>query len=372
VILVDEYDKPILQTIDDEQLQETYRSVLKSFYSVLKSMDSCIRFAFLTGVTKFSQVSVFSDLNNLNDISMDEEYVSLCGITDEEIDTTLMPYVRRLAEKLRISVEEARKELRTRYDGYHFCESPVGIYNPFSLLSTFQKNKFNNYWFTTGTPSYLVYLLKKYHYNLEKMDGVTIGATALNSVGVQSSNPIPVIYQSGYLTIKSYNAEFNTCKLGFPNAEVEEGFMNFLMPYYTSLQEGDSESYIQEFVTEVKAGQVNAFLKRLTSLFADTPYELIKDLENHYQNVLFILSKLMGLYVKAEYHTSQGRIDMVLQTDDYTYVMEFKLDGSAEEALKQINDKHYALPFECGKRKLIKVGINFSSTTRNIEQWIVE
>jgi hypothetical protein len=238
-------------------------------------------------------------------------------------------------------------------------------------LNTFQKRELNDYWFETGTPSYLVYLLKKHNYNLEKMATAIVGDSVLNSIDPQSTNPIPVIYQSGYLTIKEYYPRFRTYRLGFPNKEVEEGFMNFLLPYYTPLRSDESDFNIQEFVSEIEAGRVDDFMRRLSSFFADTPYELVKDLENHYQNVLFIVAKLLGFYVRAEYHTSQGRIDMVVQTADHTYVMEFKLDGTAEEALQQINDKGHTLPFECDGRQLVKIGVNFSSATRNIEKWIV-
>jgi hypothetical protein len=372
VILVDEYDKPILQTIDNEALQERFRSTLKNFYGVLKSEDKNIRFAFLTGVTKFGKVSVFSDLNNLYDISLDRPYTPICGITDEELDTVFAPYIERLASVMNQSYDQVREVLRVNYDGYHFCEDSVGIYNPFSILCTFQSNKIKSYWFETGTPSYLVYLLKKHNFNLEKMATAECDADVLNSVDSQSTNPIPVIYQSGYLTIKDYDPRFGIYKLGFPNVEVEDGFMKFLLPYYSPINRSQSAFYVASFVKDVEAGKVDEFFKRLSSLFADTPYELIKDLENHYQNVLFIVAKLMGFYVKAEYHTSEGRIDLVLQTADYTYVMEFKLNGTAEEALAQINDKNYALPFAADNRKLVKVGVNFSSKTRNIERWIIE
>jgi hypothetical protein len=302
---------------------------------------------------------------------MDEEYVAICGITDEELDTQFAPYVTRLANKLGVSVAEAREELRQRYDGYHFCENTIGIYNPFSLLNTFQKNKLKNYWFETGTPSYLVYLLKRHNYNLEEMASAVVDESVLNSIDPQSKNPIPVIYQSGYLTIADYNPTYGLYTLGIPNREVEDGFFKYLLPYYTPISESQSAFYIMNFIEDIKAGRIDDFMHRLSSLFADTPYELVKDLENHYQNVLFIVSKLMGLYVRAEYHTSHGRIDMVVQTADRTYVMEFKLDGTAEEALQQINDKGYTLPFECDERQMVKIGVNFSSTTRNIEKWIV-
>jgi hypothetical protein len=372
VILVDEYDKPVLQAIENNELQETYRSILKGFYGALKSMDRCIKFAFLTGVTKFGKVSVFSDLNNLFDISMDNQYTPICGITDQELETVFAPYIQRLATTAGRTYNEIQAELKTRYDGYHFCEDSIGIYNPFSILCTFQSNKFKSYWFETGTPSYLVYLLKKHHYNLEQMATAECDSDVLNSVDSQSTNPIPVIYQSGYLTIKGYDPVYELYRLGIPNKEVEVGFYKYLLPNYTSVDQSQSGFYIANFVEEVKAGKVDDFFKRLSSLFADTPYELVKDLENHYQNVLFIVTKLMGLYVKAEYHTSEGRIDLALQTDAYTYVMEFKLNGTAEEALAQINDKNYALPFTADNRKLVKIGVNFSSTTRNIDRWVIE
>jgi hypothetical protein len=372
VILVDEYDKPVLQAIDNDALQDTYRSIWKGFYGALKSKDRYIKFAFLTGVTKFSKVSVFSDLNNLYDISMNRLYTSICGITDAELDTLLVPYIQRLADTLGQTYDEVRTELRERYDGYHFCENSIGLYNPFSVLCTFQSNKIQSYWFETGTPSYLVYLLKKHHSNLEAMTSAQVRANLFNGLESQSTDPVAVIYQSGYLTIKGYNPTYKLYKLGIPNKEVEDGFYNYLLPNYASVSESQTAFYIANFVEEIKAGQVDAFLKRLSSLFADTPYELVKDLENHYQNVLFIVTKLMGFYVQAEYRTSEGRIDLVLQTRDYTYVMEFKLDGTAEEALRQIRDKNYPLPFATDGRKLVKVGVNFSSTTRNIERWIVE
>jgi Predicted AAA-ATPase/PD-(D/E)XK nuclease superfamily len=372
VILVDEYDKPVLQAIGDDEQQETYRSILKGFYGALKSMDRCIQFAFLTGVTKFGKVSVFSDLNNLYDISMDGVYASVCGITDEELDSVFIPYIKRLAFSMHRPYDDVREVLRTNYNGYHFCENSVGIYNPFSILCTFQSNKIRNYWFETGTPSYLVYLLKKHDYNLEHMSTVECDADVLNSIDSQSTNPIPVIYQSGYLTIKDFDPEFGLYTLGFPNREVEDGFLKYLLPYYASIDKTQTAFFITNFVKDIRAGKVDEFFKRLSSLFADTPYEQIKDLENHYQNVLFIVTKLMGLYVKAEYHTSEGRIDLVLQTNDYTYIMEFKLNGTAEEALAQINDKNYALPFTADNRKLIKIGVNFSSKNRNIDRWIIE
>lgn len=246
------------------------------------------------------------------------------------------------------------------------------MYNPFSLLNAFKRNELGSYWFETGTPTYLVELLKKHHYDLQQMAHEETSAEILNSIDSTSDNPIPVIYQSGYLTIKGYDEEFGIYRLGFPNREVEEGFIKFLLPFYANTNAVESSFEIQKFVREVRAGDYDSFFRRLRSFFADTPYELIRDLELHYQNVLFIVFKLVGFYTKVEYHTSEGRIDLVLQTDKFVYIMEFKLDGTAEEALRQIDEKHYVQPFENGDRKLFKIGVNFSAQTRNIEKWIVE
>lgn len=369
VILVDEYDKPLLQTIGNEALQTEYRNTLKPFYGVLKTMDGSIKFGMLTGVTKFGKVSVFSDLNNLIDISMSERYVPLCGITGQEIRDNFQEDLQELADKQEMTYEEACTQLKKRYDGYHFVENSEGIYNPFSLLNTFYNMKFGSYWFETGTPTYLVELLKRSHYNLERMAHEETDADVLNNI-YGDEQPIPVIFQSGYLTIKGYDNEFGLYRLGFPNEEVEEGFMRFLMPFYTRYNKLEAPFEIQQFVREIRAGEVDAFFRRLQSFFADTPYELVKNLELHYQNVLFIVFKLVGFYVKTEYHTSEGRIDLVLQTDKFIYVMEFKLNGTAEEALQQINEKHYAQPFLSDTRKLFKIGVNFSTKTRNIERWI--
>ena len=370
VILVDEYDKPLLNAIGNKPLQESFRSSLKPFYGVLKTMDRYIKFALLTGVTKFGKVSVFSDLNNLEDISMNERFVGLCGITEREIHEYMEPQLHELAAAQGLSYEEACGRLKEMYDGYHFAEDTEGIYNPFSLLNTFKSRKFGNYWFETGTPTYLVELLKRSRYNLKDLPEAVGNADVLNSI-YGDDEPLPVIYQSGYLTIKGYNPRFGTYRLGFPNKEVEKGFMEFLVPFYTSVKKDEAPFAIERFVCEVEDGDVDAFFGRLRSFLADSPYELARDLELHYQNVLFILFKLLGLYVNVEYHTSQGRIDMVVQTERYVYVMEFKLDGTAEEALRQIEERQYALPFTSGRRKVFKIGVNFSEKARNIEKWIV-
>lgn len=372
VILVDEYDKPMLQAIGNIELQDEYRGTLKGFYGALKSMDGCIKFAVLTGVTKFGKVSVFSDLNNLNDISLDDGYSDICGISEEELHANFDDYMDVLASRQKITKDEAYSELKKRYDGYHFTEDAPGMYNPFSVLNCLSKNKFGSYWFETGTPSYLVELLKMHNYNLEEMANKEVNADVLNSIDSTSKDPIPVIFQSGYLTIKGYDNEFGTYKLGFPNEEVRDGFVKYLMPYYTSVSNVDTGHNVQKFVLDLRAGNIDGFMKRLKSLFADTPYELVKDLENHYQNVMFIVSQLCGIYTRAEYHTSEGRIDMTMETSDYVYIWEFKYEKSAQEALNQIKEKHYAEPFMSSGKKVVCVGVNFSHQLRGIEEYLVE
>lgn len=370
-ILVDEYDKPMLQAIGNEALQDEYRSTLKGFYGALKSMDGYIKFAMLTGVTKFGKVSVFSDLNNLNDISMDLTYYNVCGITEEELLSNFPRHIDALANANGISREDCIEKLRHLYDGYHFEENAPGVYNPFSVLNTLSKMKFSSYWFETGTPTYLVELLRQYDYQLENLENIETDADVLNSIDPTTTNPIPVIYQSGYLTIKGYDEEFKMYRLGYPNAEVEEGFIRFLIPYYTSIDRVNAPFQIQQFVKDVRSGECERFVNRLKAFFADTPYELTKSLENHYQNVLYIIFKLLGFYAHAEYHTSYGRIDLLVESKDYRYVMEFKLDGTAEEALQQINSKDYALPFSMDQKKTYLIGMNFSKETRNIERYVI-
>lgn len=372
VILIDEYDKPLLQAIGNKELQTEYRNTLKAFYGALKSKDGYIKFALLTGVTKFGKVSVFSDMNNLEDMSMSPRFYNICGITESELHSQLRPAIEELAETNKLSYEQCIDKLRSMYDGYHFLENVEGMYNPFSVLSTLKNGKFGSYWFETGTPTYLATLLKKHDYSLEEMAHAEVDEDVLNSVDSESTNPIPVIYQSGYLTIKEYDEEFNLYRLGFPNKEVEDGFVKFLVPFYLNNNKPASAFDIRNYVQDIRQGKVDQFILRLRSLFADTPYELIKDLENHYQNQVWLLHKLLGMYVQAEYHTSDGRIDMVLQTPKFCYVIEFKFDGSAQEAMEQISSKDYALPFVLSGQKIIRIGMNISRETRNIQDCLVE
>ena len=371
VILVDEYDKPMLQSIGNPELQENFRNTLKAFYSVLKTQDRYIKLAFLTGVTKFGKVSVFSDLNNLEDISMNESYVSLCGITEQELHDYFDEGVAALGEKNGMSKEECYDKLKEMYDGYHFETGVIGIYNPFSLLNTLKNMKFSNYWFETGTPSFLVELLKQSNYDLNNLQEEQQSSDMLNSIDSMAKDPIPVIYQSGYLTIKGYNKEFGWYNLGFPNKEVEEGFVKYLLPSYVPVEEKKTEFFIGNFINDIERGRPEAFMERMQTMFADTDYRVAGKMELYFQNAMYLVFKMMGFYTEVERSTSRGRMDVLIKTKDYIYVMEVKLDGSAEEALRQIEEKGYALPFAKDPRKLFKIGVNFSSAIRGIAEWMV-
>ena len=373
VVLVDEYDKPLLQAMHNESLLEAYRTTLKAFYGVLKSADRHLRFIFLTGVTKFSQVSVFSDLNQLNDISLNRAYASICGITKEELLATFQPELQTLAENNEMTFDEVVDTMTAQYDGYHFHPQGAGMFNPFSVLNAFDKQEFGNYWFQTGTPTFLVKSLQKDDYDLRTlMDGVEASMQGFAEYRAEANNPIPLIYQSGYLTIKDFDKRFGVYTLGFPNDEVRYGFLNFLVPFYTPITDDEKAFYIGNFTRELEGGQLDAFMNRFEAFFADFPYELNDKTERHYQVIVYLIFKLMGQFTQAEVRSAKGRADAVVQTPDYVYVFEFKLNGTAEEALQQINEKGYADPFKTDKRKLMKVGVEFSAETRNVKRWLVE
>ena len=373
VVLIDEYDKPLLNAILDENLLKNYRASLKAFYGVLKSAGEYLRFVFLTGVTKFSQVSVFSDLNHLVDISFEEDYVQLCGFTKNEILQNFTPDIKRLAEKNKMTFDEAVAKITQQYDGYHFAANTEGIFNPFSLLKALEFRNFKNHWFQTGTPTYLIELLKENDYNLcELIDGVEAESYAFADYRADVVNPIPMIYQSGYLTIKGYDEEYDIYTLKFPNDEVRYGFIKFLMPYYTSVRDASGGLHVKKFCQDIKSGNVDGFMERLKVFFAKMSYELNNNNEKHYQAVLYVIFTLIGEHVDAEVRGNKGRADAVVKTRDTIYVFEFKLNGAAEEAMAQINNKGYLIPYKMDGRKLVKIGVEFSKEERNIYRYIVE
>ena len=370
VVLIDEYDKPLLRTLFNDDLHNVYREMLTGFYTVLKDADRYLRFVFITGVTKFSQLGIFSNLNQLMDISMAPAYATICGMTKVEIERDFQPELAALAAMNKLTYEQTVNEMTKRYDGYHFSEFRTeGIFNPFSVLNALLQKRFSSYWFATGIPTMLVDMLKKTDYDLRQLDGIEVPAAALTDYRADFQNPVPIIYQSGYLTIKDYDSEFNFFRLGYPNAEVEYGWLNFITPYYTSLSEANAPFYIGKFSQELRVGDVDAFMERLRAFFADIPYELNDRTEQHYQIIFYLVFKLLGQYIEAEVRSARGRADAVVKTTGYIYVFEFKLDGSVDKALQQIDDKDYLIPYTVDGRQLVKVGADFNKEDRNIGEW---
>ena len=369
VILIDEYDKPLLEAIGNPALQEEYRKILKAFYSNIKSCDEYIRFAFLTGVTKFSHLSIFSGLNNLNDITLDENYAALCGFTQKEMETAFDEGIDEFATKLEISREEVLERLKKRYDGYCFSSDlSVKVYNPFSLICAMEKLRLDGFWFATGTPNFLAEVVKQTDFPLDKLTAEEQTAEDLAAIDAMYENPIPLFFQSGYLTIKGYDPRLGCYQLGFPNIEVELGFAQFMATYYHGRSRNGGFSIVR-FVKAVEAGDVDGFMTLLQAFYADGDYQLIGSLEIYFQNSLMMLFKLLGFYVQVERHTSRGRMDVTIQTSDYVYILELKVDQSAETALRQIEEKQYAAPFAADPRTLYKIGVCFSSEERGIKEW---
>lgn len=381
VILVDEYDKPLLQTMGvNEALNEEYRNTLKAFYSVIKTCDQYIRFAFLTGVTKFSKVSISSDLNNLQDISMLNDYAEICGLTQAEIEKTFKPEIERLAKNTKNSYDKMLEELKKRYDGYKFSVLGESVYNPFSILNTFNSGELKNYWFATGTPTFLVNYLKAAHYNIPDLDGkVELDESMLNEYRADAKDPIPILFQSGYLTIKEYIEEVNMYRLGFPNDEVRYSFLENLVPAYSSLRADETGVSIWKFVEDIRAGNVDDFMDRMQAIIAGVPYDnLPKDKlklrEQNYQTAVYLIFKLMGQFVQTEIHCLKGRADCIVHTKDSIYIFEFKLmsAGTAEDAIVQIKENGYAAQFKTSSKKIILIGSSFNEEERTIGEWKTE
>ena len=383
-ILIDEYDKPLLAAIGNPKLQSVFRKQLQGFYGVLKSMDQYIRFGMITGVSRFSKVSIFSALNNLKDISLASKYNAICGITESELSEYFAEGIREMAEQEGKSAAQLHDNLKSNYDGYHFSRKKEDIYNPFSLLNTFSNLEFGSYWLATGTTSSLLEVLNVNTYPLQELEGCKATENMLNGADIFLSDPIPFFFQTGYLTIKDYDPEFNSYTLGFPNREVAEGFNDLVLR--TWMIKDNPAMFVSNFVNDVRAGKAEAFMEKIRCFFAGIPYDHAKEdkaknndretgvrgsKEVHYQNVLYVIMKLMGFYTNTEYRTSNGRIDMVVDTQDYVYVMEFKIDSTAQAALEQIEEKGYAEPFRITGKKIFRIGANFDTKTRRLADFII-
>ncbi len=372
VILIDEYDKPIVDNLGNYELVESYKKTLQGFYSVLKVKDGKIRFGFMTGVSKIGKLSVFSGLNNLTDISMETEYSDICGISENDLHKYFEESITELAYANRLSIDECYKKLKDMYDGYHFSEDADGMYNPFSILNTFRSKKFKEYWFETGTPTLLVNVMKQTSFDVTTLsDNIVVPAAKLNGMQDIVNKPVSLFFQTGYLTIKGYDSEYNEYRLGFPNDEVKNGFLNFIYSYYVPVNPADDSTTTSRLAKALKAGDPYKFMRILEALFANTTYQIQGDSEKNFQYAMYIIIELLGEYVQAERSTSNGRIDLLLQTKDYIYIVELKIDNSADAALQQIEEKGYAKPFVNDQRKLFRIGVSFSTENRRIEDWKV-
>ncbi|MDE7442214.1 MAG: ATP-binding protein [Muribaculaceae bacterium] len=369
VILVDEYDKPLLGIEDNPELFAKNQSILKSFFGVLKSMDGYIRFAMLTGVARFNKVSIFSDLNNLRDISISDEFADICGWTEEEVIANFSDGVENLAKRLEVSREEVLERLKVYYDGYLFSPGGSRLYNPFSVLNAVADGRLGRYWFQTGTPTFLVKRIKKARILLPSLNNARSLRADLETVGIDDANPIPLLFQTGYLTIKK--ASGDRYELQFPNKEVETGFAEQLLPLYApQMKDLNGEFSLWEFQDELADGNPEAFMTRLQTMIKAVPYE--QHNEKFYQNIVYLLFTLSGADSRVEEHTSKGRADLVVRTERYIYVFEFKYNGSAEEAIRQIRDRDYPGKFRLDPRPVFLIGANFSEKDRGLEKWIIE
>ena len=374
VVLVDEYDKPLLEVLENNELEEHNKAVFKGFFGTLKSYDEYLQFVFITGVTKFSKVSIFSDLNQLKDISLQKSYSAICGMTAEEICSHFQPELTRMAAEHNLSREECLQELARMYDGYHFSTDSAGIYNPFSVLNAMDSGNLSAFWFSTGTPTFLVRRLRSMHFDMRQFEGQDIYAEEYVLTDYRGDNPdiIPLLYQTGYLTITGYDREEQLYILGFPNAEVKYGFLKGLLPAYAPTAVTGSGKDVVSLRRRIKAGDIEGIREALTALFASIPYTTDDaPFEHYFQSVIYIVFTLLGQHAHCEVHSSRGRADCVLETDKFVYIFEFKVDKSAKEALEQIEAKGYAAPFMADQRQIFKIGVNFDSEARSLSEWLV-
>ncbi|MDE6443897.1 MAG: ATP-binding protein [Muribaculaceae bacterium] len=372
VILIDEYDKPLLDCLHDDQLHETLRNELRSFYSCIKACDEYIRFAMLTGVSRFGKVSIFSGLNNLRDISMLPEYNDLCGISESEFRRDFNRSVADFAEVTGMQHSEVRDSFKTMYDGYHFAPSGEDIYNPFSVLYAFEENRLDSFWFATGSPYYLIKLIENNSYPLDRLDGQRRTEAQLGNITDLRYDFVPLLYQTGYLTIKDYDHETGEYTLGFPNREVYQAFWTSLKNHFFRTRGGGSDFDVRTLTDDFLEGRPDDFMRRLRALFADLPSEPERNKEIHFQNMMAIAAKMLGLNVRTEVNSAAGRCDMQVITDRFIYIFEFKINGITQVALEQILDRGYAIPFSADKRKVFLIAANFSTDDRTITDWLIQ
>ena len=393
VLIIDEYDAPLLDVMNDKVRLPSLRQIMRNFYSPIKSLDPYLRFVFITGINKFAQLSIFSELNNLQNISMMPEYSAICGISQSEMESGMTEQIQALADKQKVSYDEALALLKENYDGYHFCDESEDIYNPFSLIKSLNEKRFGSYWFDSGTPTYLVERLRLNPIDETTLDRIPLVPQSDFDVSPElSDNSLPMLYQTGYLTIKEYDERMQLYTLGYPNKEVKIGFTRGLLGEYPS-KTGTASGFVAHFYAAMDSGDIDLAMEKLQAYLAGIPYDLENKTEKHFQTIIYLIFSLLGFYIHTEVKSAVGRADAVCHTDDGVYVFEFKVDGSAEDALRQIDEKGYMIPYQAGLsdavavrqfgasagsatgsatgKRLVKIGVNISTQTRTVEKWVV-
>lgn len=370
-VLIDEYDAPLLNTLDRPELNERYRQTLKAVFSVLKSYDRYIEFAFVTGVSRFSHTSLFSGANNLKDITLEDKFAGICGITEEELKEYLSDSIREFAKKKKVSDEEALLMLKESYDGYHFSEDSPDIYNPYSLLNALDSRKINDFWFKSGTPSYLIGIMKRDNFFLPDLDCTETMASGLSVKESYLNNPVALLFETGYLTIKDYDDEMSLYTLGLPNKEVAESFSKALMPIYSGYMDRECEDLLVKMRRAVVEGEAERFMELLQTFLEGNPYgntEMAKR-EIYFKNNIYIIFRALGFQPRAEEQTCSARMDVMLRTRRFIYIFELKTDGSVSDALAQIEDRCYARPYAHSGKTVIRIAANYSTERNNIDSW---
>ena len=373
VIIIDEYDAPLLDVMNDKDRLVPMRQIMRNFYSPIKSLDPYLRFVFITGINKFAQLSIFSELNNLKNISMMPEYSAICGISQSELEALLKEPVHKMAEKLQTSDDDILAQLKRNYDGYHFCYGSEDIYNPYSLINALSDKDIRNFWFDTGTPTYLLERISKSDIDETELDNLPMVPASDFDVSPElTDNALPMLYQTGYLTIKGYDHSTELYTLGYPNREVKLGFTRGLLSQYQSQYFTSSGSFVARFFSTMRKDDIDSALTLMQSYLAGVPNDLENKTEKHYQTIIYLIFSLLGYYIQSEVKSAIGRADAVCRTQNRIYVFEFKVDGSAEDALKQIDEKGYLIPYKAEEgTELVKVGVNISTQTRTIDSWKV-
>ena len=371
-VIIDEYDAPLLDVVHEKENLQKLRLIMQNFYSPLKKLDPYLKFVFITGITKFSQLSIFSELNNLDNISMFDQYSAICGISKTELTTVMKPDVEALGEALGMTYEECLEELRKYYDGYHFSKNSEDVFNPFSLVRAMNGQAIESYWFGSGTPSYLIKSLQKYHVNVMDIEKKGCSVDDFDVSPEQMTSALPLLYQSGYLTIKKYKPLTKSYQLGYPNREVKIGMLKSLAPNYLSPVSIDNNGLVADFVEMLYDGDLEGAMVRLKAYLASISNRLSNKNERDFQTVFYLIFNLMGAFILVEEDSAIGRADAVIHMPDAVYVFELKYDGSAEEAIKQIDDKGYLIPYSADGKRLYKIGVNYDSQQRTIGEWIVK